>query len=63
MDMRDIDLKHRQPCMFKCYDFTTHIVGRWDLGEKAFYVERGDGTKYWYRFGIVWHKPLCAIDN
>jgi len=50
--------KHLQPCMFKCNDFTTEIIGRYDNVEKAFFVERGDGNKYWYRFGVAWYKEL-----
>jgi hypothetical protein len=53
-----IEPEHEQPCIFKCYDFTTEIVGRYDHNEKNFYVQRGDGARYWYRFGIEWHIKL-----
>ena len=56
-----VEPPHKQICMFKCADFTTTIVGRYDITEKSFYVERADGTKYWYRHGIEWHTPMVRI--
>jgi hypothetical protein len=49
-------LSHRCPCLFKCIDFNTEIIGRYDAVKNEFYVERGDGTKYSY--GIEWFKEL-----
>ena len=50
--------EHNAPCLFKCVDFTTEIVGRWDEIEDEFYVQRGDGTRYGYGHGVDWFKLL-----
>ncbi len=44
--------------LFKLYDFTTEIVGRYDQKNDWCYVERADGTRYKYTFGVTWKKEL-----
>ena len=51
---------HMAMCLFKVYDYTTEIVGRYDAEKKHFFVDRGDGTKYVYGYGVEWYKVLEA---
>jgi len=50
--------EHNTPCLFKCQDYTTEIVGRYHAEKDCFYVERGDGTRYYYDFNIEWYAVL-----
>jgi len=61
VDLTKLELPNGTPCLFKLYDFTTEMVGRWDSEEKEFYVERADGTRYRYSFGVVWFKILIML--
>jgi hypothetical protein len=61
IDMQDKDNKplHDAMCVFKVADFTTEIVGRYDRENSLFYVQRGDGTRYTYAWGIEWFRVLA----
>ncbi|MDD5151513.1 MAG: hypothetical protein PHC28_13730 [Flavobacterium sp.] len=58
VDYHTLPLTQDQICIFKCKDYTTEILGRFNKKESYFYIERGDGTIYKYSFGIEWVIPI-----
>ena len=47
--MLDTDASNNDPIvLFKLKDYTTQIVGRWNVINGCLYVQRGDGTCYRY---------------
>ena len=49
--------------LFKVRDFTTVMLGRYDPDNDCYYVERGDGTRYEYKYyRITWMQELaCSV--
>jgi len=45
--------------LFKVHDYTTLLIGQYDKEREAYYVERGDGTKYYYEYWrVTWVQEI-----
>ena len=45
--------------IFKVSDYTTTLIGKFDKKEDCYYVQRGDGTKYYYEYWrVTWVQEI-----
>lgn len=50
--------------LFKVADYTTILLGRYDVINKSYYIQRGDGTKYEYSEDrITWKQKLYVLPH
>jgi hypothetical protein len=51
---------------FKVKNFTTILIGQLEhdeFGERIFYIQRADGTKYKYEgYRVEWYKKIASIE-